>query len=525
MASLSYYGAFIFFLASTVASYSLALSGYKINDPFCASAAEAFTNLTKLAIDQISNTSLDFAPNGPLEKLINNISPNDKQALLALGSCRELFAMAIDDLNKTLSSSSNQLTPDDEETIEKDDFYLCFIETNLETCIAEFDSSASQIQDLVSSRLNSSINAIQEVSENFERCYSPSPSPNASPDHHFVEEYYTTSSGRDPSWLSSEDKKLIESNNIKPNIVVAKDGSGNYRTISEAIKAVPSPNKYRIYIYVKKGVYFENVRIGRDQGYVYMFGDGMNKTIVSASRSVGGGGGYTILTSATFAVYGDKFIARDMGFYNTAGPTKDQAVALMAATYHSVFYKCRIDGYQDTLLVHVGLQFYRECFIYGTIDFIFGWAAVVIQSSTILAKKPLQGQGNAIAAHSRTNPKCKTDIVIQSSKIAAAEDLRGVSTALGRPWKPYSVVVYLENDMGGLISPVGWVQMGGPPSSTIFLAEYGNKGPGSNVAGRVRWNGVRTNLSYNEANQYTINSLIRGNKWLKGTDVPYNGGL
>ncbi|GFQ07509.1 putative pectinesterase/pectinesterase inhibitor 24 [Phtheirospermum japonicum] len=399
--------------------------------------------------------------------------------------------------------------PDDDR---QNSFYTdCFAGDNLEACKDGFNSSVSQIQDSVSLSLNSSIDAIlkgREILYKVDRCY-------RSP---------VTYDGRTPSWISSEDEELIQNANIKPDIVVEQDGSGNYRTISEAIKAAPSYRKQRFYIYVKQGIYSEYVNIGMDKWNLVMFGDGMYKTIVTGSKSKNGG--YDINNSGTFIVQGKRFIARDMGFVNTAGNSGEQAVALYATTDRSVFYRCQINGYQDTLYVNAGLQFYRECDIYGTIDFIFGNAAAVIQSSTILAKRPQQGRGNAIVAQGRTDSRCQTAIVIQSSTIKAAEDLSGVTTALGRPWKTCSAVVYLNNYMESLISPIGWTPMNpGTPPDTIFLAEYGNKGPGSNVAGRVNWKGVRTNLSYNEANRYTVNSLISGSKWLAKTRVPYNPGL
>lgn len=86
------------------------------------------------------------------------------------------------------------------------------------------------------------------------------------------------------------------------------------------------------------------------------------------------------------AVFGRNFMAREMGFRNTAGPEKHQAVALMTSADQAVFYRCHVDAFQDTLYAHAQRQFYRECNIYGTVDFIFGNSAVVIQTSNILPK-------------------------------------------------------------------------------------------------------------------------------------------
>lgn len=229
-------------------------------------------------------------------------------------------------------------------------------------------------------------------------------------------------------------------------------------------------------------------------------------------------------------VNGEGFIARDMRFENTAGAINQQAVALASTADRSVFYRCRMDGFQDTLFAHSNRQFYRECHIYGTIDFIFGGAAVVIQKSFIYARKPLQGQENAITAHNRMDPQCPTAIVVQSSVIQASGNLTGVSTFLGRPWKSYATVVFMQNVMDTLIDPKGWLAWdttpgAAPPPDTIFLAEYSNRGSGSGISNRVKWGGVRANLSTAEASKFTVSSLIQGDQWLPATQVVYQPGL
>ncbi|KAI9160823.1 hypothetical protein LWI28_011823 [Acer negundo] len=132
-----------------------------------------------------------------------------------------------------------------------------------------------------------------------------------------------------------------------------------------------------------------------------MVGDGVRNTIITSGHSVGGG--YTTYNSATAGIDGFHFLARDITFSNTAGPLKGQAVALRSASDFSVFYRCAFQGYQDTLFVHSQRQFYRECYIYGTIDSIFGNAAVVFQNCIILVRRPLKGQANVITAQGRNS--------------------------------------------------------------------------------------------------------------------------
>lgn len=119
---------------------------------------------------------------------------------------------------------------------------------------------------------------------------------------------------------------------------------------------------------------------------------------------------FFVFLGVQIAVFGRNFIARDMGFRNTAGPQKHQAVALMTSADQAVYYKCHIDAYQDTLYAHSNRQFYRECNIYGTVDFIFGNSAVVIQNCNIMPKLPMHGQQITITAQGKTDPNMNTGI-------------------------------------------------------------------------------------------------------------------
>ncbi|MGF2531687.1 pectinesterase family protein, partial [Ralstonia pseudosolanacearum] len=183
---------------------------------------------------------------------------------------------------------------------------------------------------------------------------------------------------------------------IQADIIVSKDGNkGSYKTITEAIKKAPSESTRRTIIYIKAGRYEEPIiKVGRKKKNLMFIGDGKGKTIISGGKSVADG--LTTFRTASFAATGAGFIARDITFENWAGSAKHQAVALRVGADHSVIYRCNIIGYQDTLYVHSQRQFYRECDIYGTVDFIFGNAAVVIQKCNIYARKPMAQQKNTI---------------------------------------------------------------------------------------------------------------------------------
>ncbi|KGN49865.1 probable pectinesterase/pectinesterase inhibitor 61 [Cucumis sativus] len=334
-----------------------------------------------------------------------------------------------------------------------------------------------------------------------------------------------------PAWLSGKDRRLLAAplSTIQADIVVAKDGSGKFKTVAEAIEAAPSSSGRRIIIYIKAGKYEEeNLKVGRKKTNLMFVGDGKGITVISGGKSV-----YdkvTTFRTATFAGSGTNIILRDMTFENTAGPSKHQAVALRLSADHAVVYHCNIIGYQDTLYVHSNRQFFRECDIYGTIDFIFGNAVVVFQSCNIYARKPMAGQKNTITAQDRKDPNQNTGISIHACKIVATGDLEASKgsfpTFLGRPWKLYSRVVYMVSSMGDHIHPRGWLEWQGSFAlDTLYYGEYMNSGPGAAVGQRVKWPGYRVITSTVEASKFTVGQFIYGSSWLPSTGVSFSAGL
>lgn len=230
------------------------------------------------------------------------------------------------------------------------------------------------------------------------------------------------------------------------------------------------------------------------------------------------------------AATGAGFIARDMTFENYAGPAKHQAVALRVGADHAVVYNCNIIGYQDTLYVHSNRQFFRECAIYGTVDFIFGNAAVVFQNCSIYARKPMAMQKNTITAQNRKDPNQNTGISIHACRLYAAPDLvpskGSFPTYLGRPWKLYSRVVYMLTFMGDHIHPRGWLEWNTTFAlDTLYYGEYMNYGPGGAVGQRVKWPGYRVITSTVEASKFTVGQFIYGSSWLPSTGVAFLAGL
>ncbi|GKU99999.1 hypothetical protein SLEP1_g12764 [Rubroshorea leprosula] len=328
-----------------------------------------------------------------------------------------------------------------------------------------------------------------------------------------------------PSWLTVRERKMLQASTIKANAVVAKDGTGNYRTISEAINAASGG---RFVIYVKAGVYNEKIRTKKDG--ITLIGDGKYSTIIVGDDSVGGGS--SLPGSATFTVTGDGFIARDIGFQNTAGPEGRQALALYVASDHAVFFRCSISGYQDTLYALALRQFYRECDIYGTIDFIFGNAAAVFQNCYLALRNPRKGSSySVILANGRSNPGQNTGFSVQNCRITASSDFSPVkhqfNSYLGRPWKQYSRSVVMQSTIDDVISSRGWVEWPGAGSSvtkTLYFAEFANTGPGAGTSNRVTWPGFHV-IEADEAMKFTVKNFIAGTSWLPSTGVTFIAGL
>nr|QIR83185.1 pectin methylesterase 27 [Cunninghamia lanceolata] len=349
----------------------------------------------------------------------------------------------------------------------------------------------------------------------------------------FMSQYGSIDDGF-PSWLSRADRRLLlhkqTQSGVKLNgnvVTVAQNGSGNFTTITDAINAVAKNSANRSVIYVTAGVYEEYVSVASNKHNIMLIGDGRDVTVITGNRSVVDNS--TTYNSATLATVGQGFIARDLTIQNTAGAIKHQAVALRVGADRSVFYKCSFKGYQDTLYTFSLRQFYRECNIYGTVDFIFGNSAVVFQNCTLLARAPLKRQKNTFTAQGRTDPNQNTGISIHKCNVTAAPELVPVislfPTYLGRPWKLYSRTVYMKSYLDGLIQPVGWLEWSGDFAlSTLYYGEYKNKGPGSQTSQRVTWPGYHV-MKTGDAQNFTVRSFISGDAWLRATSIPYGPSL
>ncbi|XP_019417375.1 PREDICTED: pectinesterase/pectinesterase inhibitor PPE8B-like [Lupinus angustifolius] len=435
----------------------------------------------------------------------------------AVSDCLDLLDLSSDELSWSVSATQSPKGKHNSTGNLSSDLrtWLSASLTNPETCMDGFDGTNNIVKGLVSNGLVQVISLVQQLLTQV---------------NPVIDNFPFTNKGQFPGWVKARDrKKLLEENGVVvADAIVASDGSGNYTKVMDAVKKAPNYSMRRFVIYVKKGVYNENVEIKKKKWNVMIIGDGMNESVISGNRSFIDG--WTTFRTATFAVSGRGFIARDISFINTAGPEKHQAVALRSDSDLSVFYRCGIFGYQDSLYAHTMRQFYRECKITGTVDFIFGDATALFQNCQILAKKGLPNQKNTITAHGRKDPGEPTGFSIQFCNISADSDLRPVvnstHTYLGRPWKSYSRTVFMQSYITDVLRPEGWLEWNGEFAlDTLYYAEYMNYGPGSGLGDRVKWPGYHVMNDTRQASNFTATQFIDGNLWLPSTGVTFIAGL
>lgn len=430
--------------------------------------------------------------------------------------CKELHQITLSSLQRSVS----RISAADRGKLADARAYLSAALTNKNTCLEGLDSASGPLKPVL---VNSIIDTYKHVSNSLSILSSHEGARRGRTNRRLMGV---------PTWMSRKDRRIFESAygdeyDQSQVLTVAADGTGNFTTITDAINFAPN-NSYdhRTIIYVKQGVYDENVEIPTYKPNVVLLGDGSDVTFITGNRSVDG---WTTFSSATLAVSGDGFLARDISIENRAGPNKKQAVALRVNADLTAMYRCSINGYQDTLYVHSFRQFYRECDVSGTIDFIFGNAAVVFQGCNIVARMPLHGQFTVITAQSRDTLDEDTGISIQNCSIVPTDDLytnsNRVKSYLGRPWRVFSRTVYLDSYIADFIDPTGWTQWSDEQAlDTLYYGEYDNYGPGSSTDGRVTWPGYHV-MDYYDASNFTVSEFITGDAWLDSTSFPYDDGI
>lgn len=292
--------------------------------------------------------------------------------------------------------------------------------------------------------------------------------------------------------------------------VVAKDGTGDFETVQAAIHAVPDMRKQETTIFIKSGTYKEKLILPGSKTNVTFIGEDAKKTIITyddfASKKNRFGEEIGTSGSTGFFVFGEGFTAKHITFENSSGPV-GQAVAVRIDGDKVVFEDCRFLGFQDTLYPHGenSRQYYKNCYIEGTTDFIFGWSTAVFEDCEIFSKK-----GGSYITAASTTESTPYGFVFIGCKLTG--DAPKNSVYLGRPWRPYAATVFIDCWMGKHIKPEGWHNWNKPEAEkTTFYGEYNSSGPGADAGARVNWS---HRLSREDLADYTLEKIFDG--WIPG---------
>ncbi|MEH3113662.1 pectinesterase family protein [Pedobacter terrae] len=298
-------------------------------------------------------------------------------------------------------------------------------------------------------------------------------------------------------------------------ITVAQDGSANYKTIQEAVNSVRDLGEQEVKIYIKNGIYKEKLVIPSWKIKIALIGESAENTIIinddysgkpnPAGNDQFGNRKFSTYTSFTVLVQGNDVHLENLTIINSAGRV-GQAVALHVESDRFIAKNCRFLGNQDTLYAAVenSRQYYLNCYIEGTTDFIFGRATVIFQNCTI------KSLSDSYITAASTSAQQKFGFVFLNCKLIADSTVSKVY--LGRPWRPYAKTVFINCNLGKHILPEGWNPWKGDlmfPNKelTAFYAEYKNNGDGASPKTRLPW---AKQLSHKEAKSYTLKNILGG---------------
>lgn len=307
---------------------------------------------------------------------------------------------------------------------------------------------------------------------------------------------------------------------VSPHVKTGIESTTEYPTIQMAMDHHPfagvgkDGKPGRVYIEIAPGVYHERVIVTQNHTNITLVGMGKSPSDVVITNSLNAKQAGGTFFTETVEINGKGFEADNITFENTAGNT-GQAVAVADRADRSIFKHCRFLGHQDTLFADYGRQYYVDSYIEGGVDFIFGNATAVFDHSEIHAN----GRGY-LTAQSRTSPKQTTGYVILNSKVTASAG-SGVIPAgssdtippqptlsLGRPWRPFSRVVYIETELPAEVIPQGWSAWGRTSETRqAYYAEYKSTGPGANPGARVPWS---HQLTARQAAEYMPKVFLAG---------------
>ncbi|HUJ12012.1 MAG TPA: pectinesterase family protein [Verrucomicrobiae bacterium] len=287
------------------------------------------------------------------------------------------------------------------------------------------------------------------------------------------------------------------------NLFVSSDGSNAFNTVQQAIMAVPAGSPTNpVIIHIKPGTYKELIYVQHEKRFFHLVGEDADKTVLTfdLNANLKGLDGKPIGTFRTpsTTIDADDFTAENITFENSDGPV-GQALAIRVDGDRAAFRNCRFLGWQDTVFLNRGRQYFKNCYIAGHVDFIFGAATAFFEKCQIYCR----GKGYITAASTPDN--APYGFVFSDCKITGEP---GVKTYLGRPWRDFSAVTWLDTEMSDVVRPEGWNNWRLPRrEKTARYAEYNSTGPGANPSARVPW---ARQLTESEAKEITVEKVLGG---------------
>jgi len=297
---------------------------------------------------------------------------------------------------------------------------------------------------------------------------------------------------------------------VSPDVKTGIEGTTEFPTIQMAMDHHPFPGigpggkLGRVFIEIAPGAYHERVIVTQNHRNITLVGMGKSPADVVITNSLNAKQAGGTFFTETVEINGEGFEADNVTFENAAGNT-GQAVAAAVRSDRAVFKHCRFLGHQDTLFADYGRQYYVDSYIEGGVDFIFGNAAAIFDRSEIHANGP-----GYLTAQSRTAPDQPTGYVILNSRVTSGIEPGAPrdTISLGRPWRPYSRVVYIDTELPADVISEGWNLWGRKGETPqAYYAEFHSTGPGANPAARVPWS---HQLSAREAAQYGPRVFLAG---------------
>jgi pectinesterase len=297
---------------------------------------------------------------------------------------------------------------------------------------------------------------------------------------------------------------LFQQTNAQKVLTVSKSKHANYKTVQSAFDAVPANNTTPIIIKVAKGVYYEKLVLDTRKNFVTLIGEDKDSTIITfnnhARQVVENGDTINTWNSASFFIYANDFTAKNITIENNAGFNAGQAVAVFAYGNRIAFKNCNIKGFQDILFCSGpgSKQYYENCYLEGTTDFIFGPSTAVFNKCTIHSKK------NSHVTAASTPREIPFGFVFFDCSLTADSNINKVS--LGRPWQPNAAVAYINCNLGNHIIKEGWNNWKNPANeATARYSEYQSTGLGANANERVKWS---KQLTAEEIKVYTLENIL-----------------